>query len=275
MKWPVVLFDLDGTLANSIDLIVASYDHAFSTVTGRHVTHDEARQWIGQTLPQTFQREDPVHAADLEAEYRVYNNANLNQITGYRGMKPLLTALRDAGCATGVVTAKGRGAATASLAQIGLDDLIDVLCSREDTNKHKPDPAPLLAALDKLGRPPIEDAAYVGDAVWDVLAAQAAGMACIAVTWGAGQRDELEQLAPDAICDTPADLSQQLLPQDDFDYMITKDQKVFITWRGRQAATLTGAKAAKFIAEVEDAGDDEAQLLMARNTGNFKRGNER
>jgi len=210
LHWPVVLFDLDGTLANSIDLIVASYDHAFSTVTGRRVTHDEACQWIGQTLPQTFKTQDPAHAAELEAEYRVYNNANLHQITSYPGMKQLLAALRDAGCATGVVTAKGRNAAAKSLAQIGLDGLIEVLCSREDTDAHKPDPAPLLAALDKLGRPPIEDAVYVGDAVWDLLAAQAAGMAGVAVTWGAGQRDELESLSPVAVCDTVGQLGELL-----------------------------------------------------------------
>jgi len=65
------------------------------------------------------------------------------------------------------------------------------------------------------------------------------------------------------------------LPRDDFDYTVTKNNVVFITWRGKKAATLAGAQAARFIEAIEDASDEEAQLLMARNTGNFKRGNER
>jgi len=274
IRWPVVLFDLDGTIANSIDLIVASYDHAFRQVCGYGVSREQGCQWIGQTLPYTFGMVDPANAVELEAAYRVYNGANLDQITNYPGVPELLDDLRGAGCTTGVVTSKGRNSALASLATLGLDDSIEVLCSREDTDAHKPDPAPLLAALDKVGCYPA-DAAYVGDAVWDVLAAQAAGMSAVAVTWGAGLRDELAALSPEALVDSAAELRDLLMPELEFDYRVTKDRRVFITWRGRQAAILTGARAARFIAEVDDADDDYAQLLMARNTGNFKRGNER
>ena len=210
LRWPTLLFDLDGTLANSIDLIVASYDYAFVSVTGRGVTREQACRWIGQTLQSTFQVEDPEHAAQLEAAYRAYNMAHLDQIKNYPGVANLLEDLRAAGAATGVVTAKGRDAADASLKQLGLDALIEVACTREDTTAHKPDPAPLLAGLARLGASPGQ-AAYIGDATWDVLAAQAAGMAAIAVTWGAGQRDELAALHPDALIGDALELRSLLL----------------------------------------------------------------
>lgn len=199
LTYPAVLFDLDGTLANSVDLIVASYRFAFDQVTGRQISRQEACSWIGQTLPQTFARQDPVNATSLEAAYRQYNNANFDQIEPYPGVDELVAALVGAGAVVGVVTAKGRQAAEETLRRVGLDGLITVLGARDDTPSHKPDPAPLLAALAKVGQTP-KSAAYVGDAVFDVQAAQAAGMAAVAVTWGAGQAGELAALAPDAIC---------------------------------------------------------------------------
>jgi len=209
-RYRAILFDLDGTLADSVHLIVESYEYAFATVTGQSVTRAQACSWIGETLPVTFGREDPEHAAALEAAYRAYNNANLHQITGYPGVAELLDDLRQAGAVIGVVTAKGRESAEASLQHLGLFGVIDVLCARDDTTAHKPDPAPLLLAAAKLGIAPTE-AAYVGDAVFDVQAARAAGMTSIAVTWGAGIVGELAALGPDALCDNAEQLRAALL----------------------------------------------------------------
>ena len=79
----------------------------------------------------------------------------------------------------------------------------------EDTTRHKPGPEPMLHALELLGSTPAE-AVYVGDARYDVEAARAAGLAAVAVTWGAGDRASLEAAAPDAIADTPAELGAVL-----------------------------------------------------------------
>ena len=200
LTYPVVLFDLDGTLANSVDLIVDSYAYAFAQVSKRQISQAEGRSWIGQTLPMTFAREDPANAAALEVAYREHNNAHFDRIVGYPGVIQVVVDLVTAGAALGVVTAKGRASAEASLRQAGLSGVIEVLCARDDTPVHKPDPAPLFAALAKLGGS-VEEAAYVGDSVFDMQAARAAGMTAIAVTWGAGRADELAALGPDAICD--------------------------------------------------------------------------
>ena len=204
-RWPLVLFDLDGTLANSLDVIVASYEYAFGTVTGRVIARAEALTWIGQGLDQTFGREDPAHAAALSAAYREFNEAHVDaMITGYPGVPDLLRDLRAAGVVTGVVTAKRRPIALRTMRLAGVEGLIDLAASDEDTLAHKPDPAPLLAACARLGLEP-STGCYVGDAIGDMRAAQGAGMAAIAVTWGAGVEADLVATRPDALCpDVPA-----------------------------------------------------------------------
>ncbi len=81
----------------------------------------------------------------------------------------------------------------------------------EDTDVHKPNPEPLLLALERAGGD-IRGAAYVGDAAVDLLAAAAAGMPGVGVAWGAGERDALVAQRPYAVCDTVADLTGVLLP---------------------------------------------------------------
>jgi len=210
-RWPVVLFDLDGTLANSIDLVVASYTHAFASVTGRAITREQAKRWIGETLAQTFAREDPTHAAALQDAYRARFNNHMDQIGGYPGLPQLLADLRAAGATLGVVTSKRHDAALGTMRQAGVEGLIELVGCMEDTAAHKPDPEPLLAAAAKLGVDP-NSCAYVGDAVYDVKASRAAGMASVIVTWGAGERQELSALKPDALCDDVESLRDVLMP---------------------------------------------------------------
>jgi len=209
LRWPVVLFDLDGTLANSIDLVIASYQAAFASI-GRTVSRDVALHWIGETLRQTYAREAPDHGPDMEVVYRAYYADNVDQISGYPGMPELLTSLKDAGAVIGVVTAKRREVALVTMRQAGVEGLIELLGAMEDTTAHKPDPEPLLAVAAKLGVCP-ETCVYVGDAIHDVVAAKAAGMAVVAVTWGAGLTDELAGLAPNAMVGDAAELAHSLL----------------------------------------------------------------
>jgi pyrophosphatase PpaX len=210
-RWPVVLFDLDGTLADSIGLIIESYQYAFTAVSGRAVGVDEARTWIGQTLMETFGREDPPRAKELERVYREFNEANADRIVGYPGVPELAVALNDAGVRPKVATSKRLAMSIETIRLAGLEGLVDLVASMEDTQRHKPHPDPLLFAFEQLGVTP-EQCVYVGDAVWDVLAAHAAGIPAIAVTWGAGVRAELEAAGPEFICDSAEEILAVLLP---------------------------------------------------------------
>jgi pyrophosphatase PpaX len=202
-----ILFDLDGTLVDTIGLIVASYQHAFRAVLGEEVDEARARAWIGRPLLPALLEESPERGHELDRAYRAWNLANTDRlIRPYAGVQDLLAGLAAGGRPFGVVTSKRRETARMALRCVGLDGLVDTLVGLEDTPTHKPDPAPLLLGASRLGLPP-ERCAYVGDATVDLLAARAAGMASVAVTWGAGDRDELLSLGPDRVADGVGELA--------------------------------------------------------------------
>lgn len=210
-RWQTIFFDLDGTLANTIPLIVASYQHAFREVRGVEIEDARARAWIGRPLLGALLEEDPERGHELDRTYREWNLANTARlIERYAGVPEMLESLVSAGANVHVVTSKRRDTARLALTGVGIDHLIDVAGALEDTTKHKPDPEPLLAASRTLGVDP-RTAVYVGDATVDILAARAAGMAGIAVTWGAGERQALEATGPERVVDSVDELTAYLL----------------------------------------------------------------
>ncbi len=214
-RFHTVLFDLDGTLADTIPLIVASYQHAFRTVLGEEIDEARARAWIGRPLLPALLEESPEHGHSLDLTYREWNLANTARlIQRYDGVPEMLEALASAGVRMAVATSKRRQTARLALEGVGIDHLIEVAAALEDTTRHKPEPDPLLHAAASLGSQPC-DCVYVGDATVDVLAARAAGMAAIAVSWGAADREALAATGPDALVDTVADLTANLLGHDE------------------------------------------------------------
>ncbi len=214
-RFHTVLFDLDGTLADTIPLIVASYQHAFRTVLGEEIDEARARAWIGRPLLPALLEESPEHGHSLDLTYREWNLANTARlIQRYDGVPEMLEALASAGVRMAVATSKRRQTARLALEGVGIDHLIEVAAALEDTTRHKPEPDPLLHAAASLGSQPC-DCVYVGDATVDVLAARAAGMAAIAVSWGAADREALAATGPDALVDTVADLTAYLLGHDE------------------------------------------------------------
>lgn len=209
--WRCIVFDLDGTVANTIPLIIASYDHALTTVVGIPADPELMRSWIGQTLWDTFAEHYPDHVEALVESYVDFNLSQLErQIQRFDGMADLLTELSVAGARVGVATSKRRRSAELTLAAVGLETRVPLVVAMEDTATHKPQPEPLLLAVERMGARP-EAAVYIGDAVVDIQAAKAAGMASIAVTWGAGERAALQAAEPTVLVDTLAELRAALL----------------------------------------------------------------
>jgi len=210
-RWPVILFDLDGTLADSINLIVTSYQHAFREVVGHEWDETEIKSWIGKSLIDAFRGALGDELGEKAyTSYTTFNEANTERLMkGYEGVPELLRDLNADGVKTGVVTSKRRPPAEWAIRLCGLD--IPLLVGHEDVPAHKPDPRPLLRGLELLGAK-AEDAVYVGDAAVDVIAARNAGLPTVAVTWGAGVRSDIEATEPLELCDTVAELRAVLLP---------------------------------------------------------------
>ena len=206
-----VLFDLDGTLVDTIGLIVASFQHAVMAVAGEAVDEATARSWIGRPLLPVLLERSPTHGEEMDRVYREWNRANTERlIRPYAGIAELLADLAADGVPMGIVTSKRREIAQYALDSVGLGSAIALLGTLEDTSEHKPDPAPLLLGAKRLGVEP-RDCTYVGDATVDVLAARAAGMRSIAVSWGAGTIADLEATTPDLVVGSVGELAAYLL----------------------------------------------------------------
>ncbi|GAB3077239.1 pyrophosphatase PpaX [Intrasporangium mesophilum] len=210
-RWTTAVFDLDGTLADTINLIVESYQHAFRSILGREEDPAVIRSWIGRPLISAFRDHSPEHADELYETYLAWNADNTERlIRGYDGVREVLRDLAESGVHVGVATSKRRESAQQAMDLLGLSEFVEVLVAMEDTERHKPDPTPLLLALQRMGRSS-NDSVYVGDAVVDVLAGKAAGMDTIAVTWGAGLPEALHGVRPTAIATSADELRGALL----------------------------------------------------------------
>jgi len=208
VRYPVVLFDLDGTLIDSGPIILASMRHAALEVLGVEVDEVKVRAAIGGPGLVAQMRElDAERVDELVDAYRLHNEPLHEELEAFDEMLRLLPTLRERGHRLGIVTAKRRATVELAFARFPeLRELTDVLVGSDDTERHKPDPAPLLEALSRLGASP-PDAAYVGDSPFDVRAAKDGGLFAVAVGWGGIHEDErLLEEEPDALVHEPQEL---------------------------------------------------------------------
>jgi pyrophosphatase PpaX len=211
MRFPVVLFDLDGTVVDSGAIILASMRHATREVLGAEYRDEELLGAVGGPgLEAQFAVFAPDQVDDLVRVYRAHNEPLHDGLEACAGMEEVLVRLREEGRRLGVVTAKRRVTVELAFARVPLAHLFEVVVAGDETEKHKPDPEPLLLAAERLRADPAT-IAYVGDSPFDIRAAKAAGMHAVAVTWGRiHDRGRLEREEPDSIADTAEELLELL-----------------------------------------------------------------
>ncbi len=208
MRCPVVLFDLDGTLIDSGPIIVASMKHASLTVLGREPDEERVRAAIGGPgLIAQMRDLDPDRVDELIDAYRAHNEPLHEELEAFADVLELLPVLRAEGRRLGIVTAKRLRTVDLALDRFPvLRETAEVVIGAEDTERHKPDPAPLLEAVRRLDVDP-EAVAYVGDSPFDIRAAKAAGMLAVAVGWGGIHSDaRLLDEEPDLLVHTAEQL---------------------------------------------------------------------
>jgi pyrophosphatase PpaX len=206
-----VIFDLDGTVVDTVGLIRASFRHASRAVLGHQLPDDVLLANVGQPLMTQMRIIDAARAQELYDAYREHNHRVHDQmIARYDGIEAALGRLKAAQRRLAIVTSKSAETTAMAFRAVGLREYFDTVVTASDTDAHKPSPEPIVLALERLGASP-ERAVYVGDAPVDVAAGKAAGVTTVAVLWGAFSPAALAAATPDFTVATPAALADLCL----------------------------------------------------------------
>ena len=204
------IFDLDGTLSDTIPLIVTTARRAYADL-GIAVSDEQIKGHIGVPLVETGEHFlGPGRGEEYLAAYMRHYYDDDFKLAAFAGVAELLSELKRRGAKLAVATAKRRQAARQSIAAIGVEHLLDAVVDCESTERHKPCADPALFAAKQLALPPAS-CMFIGDSCHDLLAGHAAGMTVCGVTWGAGRREELLTAEPEYLVDSVAELAQLLL----------------------------------------------------------------
>ncbi len=205
MSYKYVLFDLDGTLIDTNKLIMESFRYTYKTGLGLEVSDEEILRYFGEPLIKTLARFSEERADELYRIYIDYNETRHDDaVTIFEGVKELLEELERQGCILALVTSKRSKVALMGLDLFDIRKHFKVFVALEDTELHKPNPAPALKALELLGARP-EEAIMVGDSVFDIHCAHGAGIKAVLVKWSAAHGFQ-EEVSADYVAHDTAEL---------------------------------------------------------------------
>ena len=203
-----ILFDLDGTLIDSVQLILDSYRHTLAAHGLPPVSDDEWLRGVGTPLSAQFApwRDDQGTMEAMINTYREYNLANHDRmVREFPGVVEAVRGVRARGLKTGLVTSKARQGALRGLRLVGLDDAMDVLVCADEVRNAKPHPEPVETAV-RLLQADASTTLYVGDSIHDLRSGRAAGVRTAAVLWGPFTRAHLAPGEPDYWLEHPKGL---------------------------------------------------------------------
>jgi len=203
------LFDLDGTLIDSIDLILRSYRHTLKQHRGIEPPDDVWMRGLGTPLWVQFKdwTEDPAEIEAMVATYRAFNLEHHDALVHpYDGVVAQVKALKTKGKTLGLVTSKLRHGALRGLQVAGLEDAFAAIVGADEVTHPKPHPEPVLIALERLGAKALETV-FIGDSRHDLECGRAAGVQTAAALWGPFDKSQLQDLTPDYWLEKPEDLA--------------------------------------------------------------------
>jgi pyrophosphatase PpaX len=201
-----ILFDLDGTLIDTNELIISTYLHTLEKYFPGKYKRQDVLPFLGPTLHEVFEAMDPERVEEMVLEYRTYNLANHDALVKeFVGVMETIETLKKKGYKLAIVTTKREDVAFKGLRLMKLDPFFDVMIAYDHVKKVKPDPEPIFLALEKLDSKP-EETLMVGDNFHDVLAGKNAGTKTAGVAWTIKGRDYLVKYEPDYMLENMTDL---------------------------------------------------------------------
>ncbi|KXG44410.1 pyrophosphatase PpaX [Tepidibacillus infernus] len=198
MKYKTLLFDLDGTIINTNELIINSFLYTLEQFYPGKYTREVIIPHMGRPLyEQMLQFGEEKTAQQMVEIYREHNvRTHDEMVMEFPHVKEVLALLKQEGATLGIVTTKMKNTVMMGLKLFGLDVLMDTIVTYEDTELHKPAPEPVLLAMERLGADP-KTTLMVGDSQYDLQAAQNAGITSVGVAWSIKGPEFLQQFHPD------------------------------------------------------------------------------
>ena len=211
-----LLFDLDGTLLNTNDLIIASFTDTLNHYYPNKYKKEDIQQFMGPPLEEAFRSIDENQAVEMVALFREHNWKNHDRLVKeFEGVYETIVALKAAGYKMAIVTTKIREVVLKGLKLGRLESFFDVVITIDDVQHAKPDPEPIFLALEKL-HSKTEETIMVGDNHHDILAGKNAGTLTAGVAWTLKGKEYLNSFGPDFMLDNMKDLLQ-ILKVDDYE----------------------------------------------------------
>lgn len=201
-----ILFDLDGTLIDTNNLIIQSFLHTLGRYYPNQYKREDVLPFMGPSLKETFGGIAPERVEEMIGVYREFNIAHHDELVEeFEGVNETVSILKEKGFKLGIVTTKKLDIAQKGLNLTGLAPYFEVIVAFDHVSKLKPDPEPIMKALEQLNSTPSE-AIMVGDNYHDILAGKNAGTKSAGVAWSAKGRAYLEEYRPDYLLENMRDL---------------------------------------------------------------------
>lgn len=205
-----VIFDLDGTLIDTNDLIIDTFYYVINELLGRSPTEEELNHVYGKTLDEQMEFFSMERSQELVDAYKSYYRTHMDARTHlFVGVKDLLDDLARMNIKVATVTNKGSRGVLHAFDKFDIGKYFDATVSADDVSNGKPDPEGIFAVLDILGVEP-EEALFVGDSLNDIAAAKKAGVLSVLVGWTLFHEDHYTEFGADFIINKPMDLLQLL-----------------------------------------------------------------
>lgn len=201
-----LLFDFDGTLLDTNELIIRTFMHVLNDKFPGQFSTEDCIKFIGPSLKETFEQITPNEVDDMIAKYREWNHAHHDEyVKEFDGVNETLEELKKQGYKLAIVSTKKRDTIKRGLQLMKVEHLFEFWIGLEDVDKVKPDPEPVLLALERLNVPK-DEALMIGDNYHDILAGKNAGVKTAGVAWSIKGEEFLKQFQPDYMLHHISDL---------------------------------------------------------------------
>lgn len=204
-KFKAIIFDIDGTLTFTNQLIFDSFNYIAEKYLGKRFTNEEIISLFGPTEDVILRQMFPHNFEEVRKDYYEYYHRNHEIAQLYDGIKELLVDLKNSGVILGIFTGKGKTSSLITLNFLGIRDLFDMIVTGDDVKNHKPSPEGIIKFLQTFNLSP-KDVLMIGDAPSDIKAAREAGVQIASVVWDSYSADKVRELNKETVFETVEEL---------------------------------------------------------------------